>query len=130
MSSSGIKDPRWRRVRGFNKLVSGNIPANSLVPVSVKIEVPSNNLITIITHLATYAESLAAFGANKCAWIAPNFFPFHYLTDQLGQQWMPFELSDPIELSAGISYSLSGTNGDVVDHQIGWVLRGEQGYYV
>lgn len=125
--SKGTRDRGWVRVRGYNKMYSGNIAADGLNHIIVANECPSESLITIITHLGTYAGDLAAYG--KCTWIAPNFWPFHAQQDQLGTQGQPLELSDQIELNPGIAFSLSGVNADNVVHAIGWVIRAEQGYY-
>ncbi len=123
---------QWVRVRGYQRQVSAVVAANTPVTAPVQIfpasglEVPSMNLITRITHIGTYSESLAAF--SFCTWRTP-WFPYNAMKDPMGQQGAPQELSDKPEISPGNGYALSGDNSDAVQHTLGFNIRGEQGYY-
>ena len=119
---------RWKKVQGYNRQVSAVIAANTLLtnPVLIFSDAPSNNLITRITHLATYAFDQAAF--IYCTWLTP-WFPYNKITDQIGQQWQPLELNQKPEVSAGQMMNFFGANVDGAAHTIGFVIKGEQGYY-
>lgn len=130
---SKLLRPRWRGLCGYHKLVDANIPAASAYPgVDLFNEIPSNTLITRITHLGTFVGTGAAIGFVMWSLRRQkgDIYPYNAIKDLMGYGGQPLKLVDVPEIYPGQYFSVAGQNSDGANaYQIGVVILGEQGIW-
>lgn len=131
-----VKKRRWIIVAGYQKQISANVPANTLIPQNLwapgSAPLVSLNLTLRLKGIANYIVSQgvsSSSGWGFITWYTP-FSNYTAIKDQMGGVGQTLPTVDEPELSPGQYLPLTAINTDPANaYIVGIIVKGELGYY-